>query len=165
MPLTPTCLCLLTRTAGDGARQVLLGHKKTGLGRGKIVAPGGHVEDGESPADAAAREVKEESGIQVAPESLREAAQVTFLFPTCPRWDMIAFVFTSAEWTGEAVETPEIRPEWFDVTDLPLDRMWDDASRWLPRVLAGERLGALFTYAEDCETVATASLRPLAARA
>lgn len=165
MPLTSTCLCLLTRIAGDGARQVLLGHKKRGLGCGKIVALGGHVEDGESPADAAAREVKEESGIQVAAGSLREAAQVTFLFPVRPRWDMIAFVFMSAEWTGEPVETPEIRPEWFDVTDLPLDRMWDDAKRWLPRVLAGERLGALFTYAEDCETVAAAALRPLAATA
>jgi len=84
VPLTPTCLCLLTRTAGDGSRQVLLGHKKTGLGCGKIVALGGHVEDGESPVDAAAREVKEESGIQVAAGSLREAAQVTFLFPCAP---------------------------------------------------------------------------------
>jgi 8-oxo-dGTP diphosphatase len=163
--LTLTCLCLLTRITGDGRRQVLLGHKKTGLGCGKIVALGGHVEDGESPADAAAREVKEESGIQVAPDSLREAAQVTFLFPVCPRWDMIAFVFTGAEWAGEAMETPEIRPEWFDVTDLPLDRMWDDAEHWLPRVLAGERLGARFTYAEDCETVATAAISPLAATA
>jgi 8-oxo-dGTP diphosphatase len=165
VPLTHTCLCLLTRIASDGARQVLLGQKKRGLGRGKIVALGGHVEVGESPADAAAREVKEESGIQVAADSLREAAQVTFLFPECPRWDMIAFVFTSAEWTGEPAETPEIRPEWFDVADLPLDRMWDDAKRWLPQVLAGERLGALFTYAEDCETVATAALSPLAATA
>ena len=86
---------------------------------------------------------------------------MTFLFPTCPRWDMIAFVFTTADWTGEAVETPEITPQWFDVTDLPLDRMWDDAKRWLPQILAGERLGALFTYAEDCETVATATLSPL----
>ena len=165
MPLTLTCLCLLTRSTGDGGRQVLLGHKKTGLGCGKIVALGGHVEDGESPADAAAREVKEESGIQVAVGCLREAAQVTFLFPVSPRWDMIAFVFTSAEWTGEAVETPEIRPEWFDVADLPLDRMWDDAKRWLPRILAGERLAALFSYADDCETVAAAALSPLAATA
>lgn len=166
MRLTSTCLCLLTRSAGGGGddgRQVLLGHKKTGLGCGKIVALGGHVEDGESPADAAAREVKEESGIRVAPGALREAARVTFLFPVCPRWDMIAFVFTAAEWTGEPVETSEISPEWFDVTDLPLDRMWDDAKRWLPRVLDGERLGAVFTYAEDCETVVTAALSPLAA--
>ena len=42
--------------------------------------------------------------------------------------------------------------------------MWDDARYWLPRVLAGERLRATFTYAADCETVAEATLGPLAAR-
>ena len=45
-------------------------------------------------------------------------------------------------------------PQWFPVAALPLRRMWDDASRWLPRVLAGERLRATFTYADDNETVA-----------
>jgi 8-oxo-dGTP diphosphatase len=60
VPLTSTCLCLLTRTGGDGAAEVLLGYKKTGFGTGKIVALGGHVEPGESAAEAAAREVKEE---------------------------------------------------------------------------------------------------------
>ena len=71
---------------------------------------------------------------------------------------MVVSVFTTAEWTGEAAETREIRPEWFAVADLPLTRMWDDARYWLPRVLAGERLSATFSYAADCETVATASL-------
>ena len=52
MPLTSTCLCLITRTGGDGTREVLLGHKKTGLGTGKIVGLGGHVEPGESAAEA-----------------------------------------------------------------------------------------------------------------
>ena len=46
---------------------MLLGHKKTGFGTGKIVALGGHVEPGESPAQAAAREVKEEAGLHVTP--------------------------------------------------------------------------------------------------
>jgi 8-oxo-dGTP diphosphatase len=161
VPLTATCLCLLTQTAGDGGRRVLLGYKKTGLGTGKIVGLGGHVEDGESPAEAAAREVKEESGILVAPDALTEMAQVTFLFPSCPRWDMVVSVFTAAEWTGEAAETTEIRPGWFGVTDLPLTRMWDDARYWLPRVLAGDRISATFTYAADCETVATATLSSL----
>jgi 8-oxo-dGTP diphosphatase len=163
MPLNPTCLCLLTRMGGDGERQVLLGHKKTGLGAGKIVGLGGHVERGESPAEAAAREVKEESGIHVAPEALFEAGYVTWLFPACHRWDMVASVFTSADWSGEAVETAEIRPEWFPVTNLPLDRMWDDAKYWLPRILAGERVRATFTYADDCETVAQAVLDSVAA--
>ena len=164
MPLTPTCLCLLTRTGGDGQRQVLLGHKKTGLGTGKIVGLGGHVEPGESPAEAAAREVKEEAGLHVAPEALVEVAHVMFLFPVCPRWDMVVSIFTSASWSGEAAATAEITPEWFPVTRLPLDRMWDDAKYWLPRILAGERVRATFTYAADCEPVAEATLGPLTAR-
>lgn len=163
VPLTSTCLCLLTRFGGDGGRQVLLGHKKTGLGTGKIVGLGGHVEECESPAEAAAREVKEEAGIHVVPGALLEMAHVTFLFPACPRWDMVVSVFTSAEWSGEAVETTEIDPEWFPVTGLPLDGMWDDARYWLPRILAGERVRATFTYADDCETVGEAVLGPLTA--
>lgn len=160
VPLTSTCLCLLTRVDG-GDPQVLLGHKKTGLGTGKIVGLGGHVESDEKPAQAAAREVKEEAGIDVAPDDLSEAAHLTFIFPVRPEWDMTVAVFTSADWTGEATESAEITPEWFPVTGPPLDRMWDDARYWLPRVLAGERVRATFTYAGDCETVADSVLTPL----
>lgn len=162
MPLlTATCLCLLTRATADGQSEVLLGHKKTGLGTGKIVGLGGHVEDGETPAEAAVRESKEESGVHVSLGALTEAAFVTFLFPVRPAWDMTAAVFLAAEHSGNPFETDEIRPEWFPRAALPLGRMWDDARYWLPRVLAGERLRATFTYAEDCETVAAADLGPL----
>jgi 8-oxo-dGTP diphosphatase len=150
---------LLTRTGDDGGRQVLLGHKKTGLGAGKIVGLGGHVEAGESPAEAAAREVKEEAGISVALADLAEVAHLTFLFPVRPRWNMTVSVFTSARWTGAAAATAEITPEWFPLAALPLDRMWDDAKHWLPRVLAGERVRAAFSYAGDCETVAVSRVR------
>jgi len=158
--LISTCLCLLTRIGADGEQQVLLGQKKTGLGTGKTVGLGGHVEEGETPGEAAAREVKEEAGISVAPGALTEVAFITFLFPVRPQWDMTVNVFTSADWTGAAVETPEIIPRWFPVSALPLARMWDDARQWLPRVLAGERLRATFSYAGDCETVETASIEP-----
>ena len=161
VPLTATCLCLLTRPDGDGTREVLLGRKKTGFGTGKIVALGGHVEPGESAAEAAAREVKEESGIRVAPGALTAAASLTFLFPAHPSWDMDVEIFTAADWAGEAADSEEIRPQWFPVEALPFDQMWDDAPRWLPRVLAGERLRATFTYADDNETVAAATIAPL----
>jgi 8-oxo-dGTP diphosphatase len=161
VPLTSTCLCLLTRTSGDGTREVLLGHKKTGLGTGKIVGLGGHVEPGESPAEAAAREAKEESGIDVTPGSLALAARLTFLFPAHPPWDMDTEIFTTKDWAGEPAETEEIRPQWFPVDALPFAQMWDDAPRWLPRVLAGERLRATFSYAADNETVAAATITPL----
>lgn len=161
MPLRSTCLCLLTRTRGDGTREVLLGHKKTGLGLGKIVGLGGHVEPGESAVEAAVREAKEESGLCVATAALTGAACLTFLFPAHPSWDMDVAVFTGADWSGEPAETEEIRPEWFPVAALPLNRMWDDGKRWLPRVLAGERLRATFSYADDNETVATEAITPL----
>jgi len=161
MPLRSTCLCLLTGTASDGTREVLLGHKKTGLGQGKIVGLGGHVEPGESPAEAAVREVKEESGLCVAQSALTEAAHVTFLFPFRPAWGMTVAIFTCAEWSGEPAESEEIRPQWFPVAALPFGRMWDDAPRWLPRVLAGEQLRATFSYAGDNETVATGTVAPL----
>jgi 8-oxo-dGTP diphosphatase len=161
VPLTSTCLCLLTRTGADGSPEVLLGRKKTGFGTGKIVALGGHVEPGESAAEAAAREVKEESGIRVRSDSLMLAARLTFLFPAHPSWDMEVAIFTSADWSGEATESDEIRPQWFPVADLPLDRMWDDGRLWLPRVLAGERLHATFSYGSDNEIVATATITPL----
>jgi len=161
VPLKSTCLCLLTRTRGDGTPEVLLGHKKTGLGTGKVVGLGGHVEPGESAAEAAAREVTEESGIRVTPGSLATAAHVTFLFPAHPSWDMDVAIFTTADWAGEAAESEEISPRWFPVASLPFDRMWDDAAHWLPRVLAGERLRATFTYADDNETVAAQTITPL----
>jgi 8-oxo-dGTP diphosphatase len=156
--LITTCLCLLTRTDANGGQEVLLGRKKTGLGTGKTVGLGGHVEDGESPAEAAVREVKEEAGISVAPGALTEVAFITFLFPFRPQWDMTVNVFTSTVWTGEAVQTPEIIPQWFPAAALPLASMWDDARLWLPRVLAGERIRATFSYAGDCETVATSDI-------
>jgi 8-oxo-dGTP diphosphatase len=151
---------MITAVTADGRPQVLLGHKKTGLGTGKIVGLGGHVEPGESAAEAAAREAKEESGVHVPLSALNEAAFITFLFPVRPAWDMTVAVFTADEYSGDPTETAEIRPEWFPRAALPLDRMWDDARSWLPRVLAGERLRATFTYAADCQTVAQAAVAP-----
>jgi 8-oxo-dGTP diphosphatase len=160
VPLIATCLCLLTRIGDEGQLEVLLGRKKTGLGTGKTVGLGGHVEDGETPGEAAAREVKEESGICVDPAGMVEVADITFRFPARPAWDMTVNVFTCGQWAGTALESAEIIPQWFPVADLPFASMWDDARHWLPRVLAGERIRASFSYADDCETVASADIRP-----
>lgn len=150
--LTRTCLCLITRTAGGG-REVLLGLKKTGFGAGKWVGLGGHIEDGEKPASAAAREVLEESGLVVSPDTLAHMATLTFLFPARPSWDMTADVFATADYQGQPRESAEVIPQWFAAGSLPLDGMWDDARYWLPRVLAGQHVEAAITFAADCATV------------
>jgi 8-oxo-dGTP diphosphatase len=154
-----TCLCLITRPAAGGAadggaRELLLGYKKSGFGAGRWVGLGGHIEDGEKPAEAAVREVAEESGLVVSPDSLSHMACLTFVFPARPSWDQTADVFVTAEYAGQEAESAELIPRWFTVDDLPFDGMWDDARYWLPEVLGGERVTATITFADDCATVA-----------
>jgi 8-oxo-dGTP diphosphatase len=51
------------------------------------------------------------------------------------------------------MESEEMIPEWFPVSGIPYDEMWQDGPHWLPRVLAGDRLCARFVFAADNETV------------
>jgi len=162
--ITRTCLCLVTRTralfagggpeTGDGRREVLLGFKKSGFGAGRWVGLGGHIEDGEEPAEAAAREVAEESGLKVAASALTHVAHLNFIFPARPSWDQTADVFMTADFIGEPAESDEVIPRWFATDTLPFDGMWDDARYWMPLVLAGHLVTADITFAEDCATVA-----------
>ncbi|HEX2144811.1 MAG TPA: 8-oxo-dGTP diphosphatase [Glycomyces sp.] len=161
MTSTPMSLCFLFRTGPAGRREVLLGRKKRGFGTGKTVGLGGKLEPGEIAVAAAAREIGEECGILVQAADLREAADIEFRFPHRPEWDMRVAVFTGERFTGEARETAEIAPRWYGVDDLPHLELWDDNRYWLPQVLAGRRLRAVFVYAEDGETVATAQVEAM----
>ena len=164
-----TCLCLITRPAPASAQagaadlEVLLGLKKRGFGAGRWVGLGGHVEDDEEPAGAAVREVAEESGLVVAPSALRHGASLSFVFPARPAWDQTAEVFVTSSFLGQPTESDELIPRWFAADRLPFDGMWDDAKYWLPVVLAGSRVVADITFADDCATVAAIvpELRPV----
>jgi 8-oxo-dGTP diphosphatase len=161
--ITRTCLCLVVRPASagqaeigpiSGNREVLLGFKKAGFGAGRWVGLGGHIEDGEAPAEAAAREVTEESGLTVSGRV--HMASLNFVFPARPSWNQTADVFVTSDFDGEAAESDEVIPRWFGIDALPFDGMWDDARYWMPLVLAGERVCADITFADDCATVAAA---------
>ena len=134
--------------------RILLGRKKRGFGCGKYNGLGGKVQSGESPVDTVIREVHEESGLVLSPDTLRPAGTVTFYFPTDPPLDHHVHVFVTSAWKGEVLESAEMAPAWFSIGEIPHDRMWDDDQYWLPLVLAGKRIRAEFTFAEDNETVA-----------
>ena len=154
MAAAAVTLCFLLRE-GENGTEVLLGLKQTGFGRGKIVGIGGHVEPGETSAQAVIREVLEETGVVLEEEALADAGAVHFVFPARPDWDMKTTLFTARTWQGEPAPSDEILPEWFSVAALPVERMWQDADHWLPVVLEGRRVNVVVTMHTDNETVAS----------
>ncbi|MCI9890058.1 8-oxo-dGTP diphosphatase [Micrococcales bacterium 31B] len=161
--LPETSLCLLVDDLAS-PRRVLLGLKKRGLGEGKIVGVGGHVEPGESHVEAVAREVGEEICVDLPHDALHQRARLEFEFPHRPEWRMASTVFMAALPAGaQPRETAEIAPRWFDLRCLPLDRMWDDNRVWLGRVLGGERLNAWFIFGADNQTVQQRHVQSLGA--
>jgi 8-oxo-dGTP diphosphatase len=153
MDLPDVCVVYLLRARADGGQDVLLGYKRTGLGLGRVVGIGGKVEQGETVRAGAVREVAEETGLRIREEDLVPAGVLDYLFPTQPGWSQRSHVFTCRAWQGEPVETDEIVPAWFAEEDIPFARMWDDAARWLPGVLAGGRVSATYTFGDDLATV------------
>ncbi|MGL3805783.1 8-oxo-dGTP diphosphatase [Paeniglutamicibacter sp. R2-26] len=152
--LSPTqvVLCIPVLRGLNGT-QVLLGLKKRGFGVGRVVAPGGKVDPGESPAGAAVRELHEETSVVAAEKSLDPAARVYFRFPFAPAADMDCTVFLTRDFSGIATATDELEPAWYPVGHLPFERMWDDSALWLGQLLAGERFDAWVTLASDNQTV------------
>ena len=114
-------------------QKVLLIHKLTGLGKGKINGPGGRLEAGETPLQAAVREVEEE--LLVTPIAPEARGRLRFQFTG--GYSLECFVFSSTEYTGVPTETHEARPEWFAQVALPLERMWADDKYWLPQMVDG----------------------------
>ena len=122
--------------------QVLLIRKKRGHGAGKINGPGGKIDPGETPLQAALRETEEETGIRVQHAELM--AEFRFLDLVSLQW--YGYVFVADQWQGTMRETEEADPFWCPIAELPLEKMWDDDRYWLPRILAGERLRGDFLF-------------------
>ena len=152
MALPEVCVVYLLRKGPEGI-EVLLGDKRTGLGVGRVVGIGGKLDQGETPRDAAVREVLEEVGVEVEASALHQAGVIDYHFPTRPEWSQRSTVFVARRWRGEPVETDEITPRWYPLADIPYARMWDDAVRWLPGVLRGGRVDARYTFGPDLSTV------------
>jgi 8-oxo-dGTP diphosphatase len=142
---------LLRDRGGDV--QVLLGRKQTGLGVGKVVAPGGKLEGLETPRQAAVREVAEEVGIAVREADLVQIGELTYPFPFKPEWTQKSWVFLATGDFGEPVPSAELRAEWTPIANIPLHEMWDDARYWLPSALLGRPVVATFVFGRDLSTV------------
>jgi 8-oxo-dGTP diphosphatase len=133
--------------------EVLLIEKLRGLGAGKVNAPGGRLEIGETPLQAAIREVQEE--ISVTPHELSQVGNLKFAF--VDGYNLECWVFRAESHTGTPTNSPEAIPFWSHVNSLPYDRMWDDDREWLPFLLRSEAFQGEFVF--DGEMMLSGSAR------
>jgi 8-oxo-dGTP diphosphatase len=138
-PVDPATLLFVVRRA---ERRVLLIRKKRGLGAGKINAPGGRIEPGESPHAAAVREVHEEVG--VTPVGVRHLGELSFVF--VDGYSLHVHVFRADDCLGHPCETPEAIPLWTDIAAIPYDEMWEDDRLWVPSLLADRCFQGRFIF-------------------
>ncbi|AVG23617.1 NUDIX hydrolase [Pontimonas salivibrio] len=133
----------------EGTEHILLGEKKTGLGQGRVVGPGGKVESGESLRQAAVRELFEETTLVAEETSLIPIATLHYPFPTRPHLSQRSHAFLVREFEGEPTPSDELIPQWWPKTQIPFSRMWPDAKLWLPSALAGGFIRATVTIGDD----------------
>jgi 8-oxo-dGTP diphosphatase len=132
--------------------KVLLIEKLTGFGQGKVSAPGGHIEEGETASEAAIREVKEEVDLTVKDLVFKGTLEFQF----SDGLSMRGYVFFTNSYAGEPKESIEARPFWADVDNLPYNRMWADDEHWLPVAMDGKTFKGRFIF--DGEAMLSHSL-------
>lgn len=145
---TTTLLFPVKRKEGQ-ITEVCLAMKKRGFGAGRWNGAGGKLQEGEDVHQAAIRETKEEIGIDAG--ELVKIAELTFAFQHKSDWNQICHVFFVESWSGDPVESEEMKPQWFSVADIPFESMWPDDIHWLPLVLQGKKLHAEFLFGEQDE--------------
>ena len=124
---------------------ILLIHKKQGLGAGKVNGPGGRIEEGETPLEAAIREVQEE--VCVTPAGVLSAGELRFQF--VDGFSLHGYVFTATGCDGTPQETDEADPFWSKLDQIPFDKMWEDDSVWIPLMLQGKNFDGRFLFDGD----------------
>ena len=133
---------LLFVVRGD---RILLIRKKRGLGAGKINGPGGRLDDGETPSEAAVREVHEE--LLVTPTGVEQHGELLFQF--VDGFSIHGYVFRADDVDGEPAETEEAIPLWTPVDRIPYGEMWADDRIWLPWLLDRRRFRGWMLFEDD----------------
>ncbi len=136
--------------------QVLLIHKKRGLGKGKINGPGGKIELGETPLASAIRETQEE--LCITPRNIGLAGEIFFQF--AGGHSIHGHVFRADDYEGEPTETDEAAPFWCAGNKLPFERMWEDDATWFGHMLDGTHFVGWYIFDGDRMLDAVVELDP-----
>ena len=102
---------------------------------------------GESVENATKRETLEEIGVGVI--DMNKVAELAFTFAHKPEWSQRVHVYFCETWSGDPVESEEMKPQWFKVDEIPFKDMWPDDPLWLPQAISGQKIEAKFTFGDN----------------
>jgi 8-oxo-dGTP diphosphatase len=122
--------------------KLLLKRATRGISLGRWNAPGGNIDEGESPEECAVREVFEETGLTVS--NLFAHGTLNFYLDGKDELSIRVHLFSTKEFEGDLKSSEEGEVKWFDADKVPLAEMWPDDEFWLSLMLAGRRFNADF---------------------
>lgn len=123
--------------------QVLLGLRKSPHGEGTWSFPGGHLEFGETMAEAAIRETKEETGLDVSELELVSLADEMGSLDKGKHYVNIGFLAHAISGEPKVTEPEKWeRWEWFDLDNLP-EPIFEATGLMIKRCSAGVIYGSL----------------------
>jgi 8-oxo-dGTP diphosphatase/2-hydroxy-dATP diphosphatase len=129
------------------ADKILLGMKKRGFGVGKWNGFGGKVEVGETIEEAAKREVFEEVGVTV--NVIEKLGVLDFSWKGKEQDILEVNIFKATDFSGQPSESEEMKPQWFNVKEIPYEKMWVDDKYWMPLFLDNKKFNGNFMFDED----------------
>ena len=100
---------------------------------GKWIGVGGHLEKGETPDQAAIREIKEETGLDVY--SLSCAGEVLFINND---YEETMYVYEITDFSGELLDCNEGELRWIPIKDIYKYPMWEGDKAFLPSLINHE---------------------------
>ncbi|KAJ8448207.1 hypothetical protein Cgig2_025131 [Carnegiea gigantea] len=109
-------------------RKVLLGRRRSAVGRSTFALPGGNLEFGESFEECAAREVKEETGLEIQKTELLTVTNNLFLEQPKPLHYVTIFMRSVQADDDEVPQNMEPEKcdgwDWYEWEDLPQPLFW-----------------------------------------
>jgi len=138
---TQGTLCFIEK---DG-KYLMQFKKSTKFGGGRWNAPGGKTKENESVEDGVAREILEETGLNI--RSVKKQALLNFYNADEFAWAV--HVFTTDDFEGEIRDSEEGELKWMDKNSLPYAQMWEDDKHWVPLMMEGKKFEANFHFKEN----------------
>jgi 8-oxo-dGTP pyrophosphatase MutT (NUDIX family) len=129
--------------------KILLGMKKRGFGEGRWNGFGGKVKPDETIEQALIREMKEEASIDII--SPEKVAIVEFEFLDSGNILEVHY-YKITEYFGEPKESEEMIPKWFNIHEIPFEKMWPDDKYWMPLFLKNKKFKGKFWF-KDKNTI------------